>query len=101
MLQVIKRIPLEIIIWLGAMLLIYNLEWNEDSTSLCPIHGLGFKWCPGCGLGRSIHLIMHGQFQSSFQMHWMGIPVLLVLSYRIIQLSINFLTQIKLKYDNE
>lgn len=99
MLKVIKTIPLELIIWLGAMILIYNLEWGEESTSLCPIHGLGFTWCPGCGLGRSIHFLMHGELCSSLQMHWLGLPVLVVLFYRIIQLSIIFLTQINLNHD--
>ena len=86
-----KAIPLELIIWVTAFILLYNLNLNDEDRSICPIHGLGFKWCPGCGLGKSIHLLMHGNFSSSFEKHWFGIPVFIVLSYRIIQLSIEFI----------
>lgn len=86
MVKVIKKIPLELFVWSVAFILLYNLNMEEEDSSICPLHHLGFKWCPGCGLGKSIHLLLHGQFNRSFEMHWLGIPVCLVLFYRIIQL---------------
>lgn len=93
MVKVIKKIPLELLIWLVAFILLYNINIEAGDSSICPIHYLGFKSCPGCGLGKSIHLFMHGQFKNSFEMHWLGVPVFLVLMYRIIQLikiNLNF-----------
>lgn len=99
MCKVIKAIPLELIIWLSAFGLLYNLDTSTDQTTICPVHHLGFKWCPGCGLGRSINLFFHGQFKASFAMHWMGIPVIIVLSYRIFQLLTDYIQ--KLNYKND
>ncbi|WP_374166920.1 DUF2752 domain-containing protein [Arcticibacter sp. MXS-1] len=44
---------------------------------------LGFRWCPGCGLGRSIACVLHGEVTRSFDYHWFGIPALAVLIHRI------------------
>ncbi|MEJ6981139.1 DUF2752 domain-containing protein [Pedobacter sp. P351] len=55
--------------------------------SLCPLSNLGFPWCPGCGLGRSITSVFHGDLKSSFEYHWFGIPALLILLHRIFVLS--------------
>ncbi|WP_332911961.1 DUF2752 domain-containing protein [Algoriphagus boritolerans] len=41
----------------------------ESHLSLCPLNQLGFEWCPGCGLGRSMNLLAHGDFQASWSMH--------------------------------
>lgn len=96
MVKVIKNIPLELLIWVVAIIILYNLNIEEENSSICPVHYLGFRWCPGCGLGKSIHLLLHGQFKSSFEMHWLGIPVCLVLFYRIFQLI-----RYKLNYKND
>jgi hypothetical protein len=95
----IKKIPLELLIWLGAFIWLYNLQIDKESISICPIHGLGFSWCPGCGLARSVSLLMHGHVHASFELHWLGFPVFAVLIYRIIQLTKNYLTLIKPKND--
>lgn len=95
MVKIVKQIPIELILWVTAFILLYNLNLEEEVTSMCPVHHLGFKWCPGCGLGRSIHLLLHGQFNKSIEMHWLGLPVALVLLYRIVELI-----KYKLKYNN-
>lgn len=93
--KVLNRFPLELIVWSGGLLLLYNLDFDKESISICPIHGLGFTWCPGCGIGRSIGLLMHGHIAESIAMHWLGIPALLVLLYRIFILIKEFLKQLK------
>jgi hypothetical protein len=87
-----KKLPFELIVWSGALLFLAFTETSVSShSSLCPLDNLGFSWCPGCGLGRSIRYILHGDFILSFSQHWFGIPALTILLYRIIQLLNNFL----------
>ena len=95
--QLLKQLPFELIIWVVAFIVLFNLDLDDnDANTLCPIHHAGFDWCPGCGLGRSIGLLMHGDIKSSVEMHWLGIPTFLVLSYRIITLIILYLQSSKL-----
>ena len=96
--QLLKSLPLELIIWGLALVVLYNLDLNDTkANSICPIHNAGFNWCPGCGLGRSVGLLMHGHVRESIEMHWLGIPTFLVLSYRIITLLFSYIHQSKLR----
>jgi hypothetical protein len=85
----IKRAPLEAVIWAAGLIALafYHPE-TYAHVSLCPIANLGFDFCPGCGLGRSISYLFHGQFLSSFQAHPLGIFALIILVYRIVKLSL-------------
>ena len=88
----LKKLPFELMVWLGALLfLAFTTTSVSSHSSLCPLDNLGFSWCPGCGLGRSIRSVLHGDFILSFSQHWFGIPALIILLYRIIQLLNNFL----------
>ncbi|WP_345333624.1 DUF2752 domain-containing protein [Mucilaginibacter defluvii] len=55
--------------------------------SLCPLKMAGIGWCPGCGLGHSISWLFRGNISNSFQAHWLGIPALIVIAWRIITLA--------------
>ena len=85
------QVPFELLFWIGALLMLGSTGAQEvagqEHLSLCPLANLGFSWCPGCGLGRSLSYLLHGNFQESVQMHWFGIPALLILLYRIFILS--------------
>ncbi|MBK0379958.1 DUF2752 domain-containing protein [Mucilaginibacter segetis] len=59
---------------------------GQSHYTLCPFKLLGFKWCPGCGLGHAISFLFHGDVRRSFGAHWLGIPVLFVIIYRIYSL---------------
>lgn len=76
----------ELFFWLSALFLLAIANPNEHHFSLCPIAALGFDWCPGCGLGRSITALFQGDLAASFRYHWLGIPALFVLLHRIYQL---------------
>lgn len=78
---------LEVLIWIAALvyLAIYNPYLRTDFT-FCPLKNLGFTFCPGCGLGRSISFILHGDLISSFKTHVFGVPALVILIQRIITL---------------
>ncbi|WP_255563247.1 MULTISPECIES: DUF2752 domain-containing protein [Mucilaginibacter] len=59
---------------------------SQGHFSLCPFKAIGLTWCPGCGLGHAISYLFHGDIRSSFHAHWLGIPVVLALFYRIVVL---------------
>lgn len=87
----IKRLPLELLIWSGAIVVLaISYPKTTGHFTFCPISNLGFHWCPGCGLGRSISYFLHGEVRLSFQHHWFGIPALFILLYRIVQLFSKF-----------
>ena len=48
---------------------------------------MGITWCPGCGLGHSIAFLMHGDIKNSFHAHWIGMPALGIIVYRIVVLA--------------
>ncbi|HEY0900333.1 MAG TPA: DUF2752 domain-containing protein [Sphingobacteriaceae bacterium] len=90
-----SRIPVEVICWCSALILLYFLVPPfKGHFSLCPLSILDFP-CPGCGLGRSLHYFLHGEIRASIQMHWFGIPAFFILGYRILQLLRNFVLTLK------
>ncbi|HEY8511111.1 MAG TPA: DUF2752 domain-containing protein [Cyclobacteriaceae bacterium] len=81
------RIPTEAWLWMAALIaLAFHNPDSGKHLALCPLHYLGFDFCPGCGLGRSISYALHGQLADSLSMHPLGVFALIVLSYRIVQL---------------
>jgi len=74
----------ELVFWIAALISLALMDPTSQSHySLCPLKLMGFKWCPGCGLGHSISFLFHGDIRSSFNAHWLGIPALLAILYRI------------------
>ncbi|RFZ83506.1 DUF2752 domain-containing protein [Mucilaginibacter terrenus] len=59
---------------------------GHSHFSLCPLKLLGFGWCPGCGLGHSISYLFRGDVRGSFHAHWLGIPAVAIILYRIYSL---------------
>ena len=74
----------EALIWMGALFILAVSNPAEHHYSLCPLDNLGFSYCPGCGLGRSIGYLFRLDFESSFYSHPLGIPATLMLIYRSI-----------------
>jgi hypothetical protein len=78
----------ELVFWVLALIaLAVSNPAAPGHFTLCPLSLLGFTWCPGCGLGHSIAFLFHGDIKSSFHAHWLGIPALIILLYRIYQLG--------------
>jgi hypothetical protein len=89
----IKQLPLELIFWMGSLIAIYFINpYSGDHMSLCPLDQLGFDWCPGCGLGRSMSLLLKGDFQESWSMHPLAMFAYLVIFSRIWTLINNLKT---------
>jgi hypothetical protein len=85
---------LEAAIWLVALGLLAIWQPGCDAHfSLCPLNAVGFTHCPGCGLGRSVSQLLHGNIAASLDMHWLGIPATAILSWRIISVFRRFINQ--------
>jgi len=85
-----KLVGTEALIWiLGLLYLIFIHSPAETHFTICPLSNLGFKFCPGCGLGNSISYLFRGDFVSSFRSHPLGIFALIIISFRIITIIIN------------
>lgn len=87
----------ELFFWIAALIMLYTADMHSDFT-LCVPSNLGFKNCPGCGLGHSITAIMHGDIMLSWQYHVLGIPALFILLLHIGKLTKRFITNIKITY---
>jgi|SRR5688500_15451915 len=87
LLKRVKRLPLEAIVWTTGLIILATLQSGSNHFSLCLLKSAGITWCPGCGLGNSIALLLHGNFTESFKAHPLGIFALLILSFRIISLT--------------
>lgn len=54
------------------------LQWLEKLMLPCVFKLLFEKDCPGCGLQRSIFLLLRGRLYDSVQMYWATIPILIM-----------------------
>jgi len=86
----LTRIPLEALVWLAGLLLLATSDGTAHFT-LCPLQNMGWDFCPGCGLGKSITLLFQGKFHASLQAHPLGIFAVIILSFRIINLTKHYL----------
>ncbi|MCC8424435.1 DUF2752 domain-containing protein [Mucilaginibacter sp. UR6-11] len=50
---------------------------------------MGITWCPGCGIGHAMSWLLHGDLIRSWRAHWLGVPALLIITYRIFTLGRN------------
>lgn len=89
----LKRFPLEAIVWVLGLTALAFLETGNNHFSICPLKNAGLDFCPGCGLGTSISLLFHGQVLESFEAHPLGLFAVITLSFRIVNL-----TKLYLKY---
>lgn len=81
-----KLIGLEGLVWLTSIVYLFTLsDYDSHHFTICPLSNLGIDFCPGCGLGRSVSMVLHGHFIESFDYHWFGIPATLIILFRIFQ----------------
>ncbi|QQS35785.1 MAG: DUF2752 domain-containing protein [Ignavibacteriales bacterium] len=83
-----RSINLEALLWLFALtFLAFYSPSTENHFTFCLFNNLGIGFCPGCGLGHSISHLFRFEIYESFTSHPLGIPALLILVYRIVQLT--------------
>lgn len=91
MMNALKRIPLELLLWIGAIVSLGFAEpiGHEEGNhfSFCLLANMDVHWCPGCGLGRSLTQLLHGNIRESLALHWFGVPALLIIAHRIWMLA--------------
>ena len=81
------KINIEAIVWIVALLYLFIIDpYASNHLDLCLFHNLGIDFCPGCGIGRSISMLFHGNLSDSFSTHPLGIFAIAVILYRIITL---------------
>jgi hypothetical protein len=79
----------ELAFWIAALVsLAFTDPAGPVHFSLCPLKALGITWCPGCGLGHSISYLFHGDISNSLHAHWLGIPAIIIILYRIYTLMV-------------
>lgn len=79
----------ELMAWSFALTIPFFIDpAASNHFTICLFHHLGFEHCPGCGLGRSMAWLYRGEFLHSFQTHFLAIPTIILLAYRILQLTI-------------
>ncbi|MBC7887486.1 MAG: DUF2752 domain-containing protein [Ferruginibacter sp.] len=77
----------ELIFWITGICLLFFMNAAPAQPSLCFFRFIGLDSCPGCGIGHSIHHALHLRFAQSVQEHIAGIPAVLIILFRIKQLS--------------
>jgi hypothetical protein len=60
--------------WLGLW---HFCHLIERLPPLCPIRVLTGHACPGCGMGRALALLTHGEIIASVQQHPFALPLLI------------------------
>ena len=85
----LTKIPVEALLWIIALFVLFFLDPSREHFSICPFHQLGLTFCPGCGLGRSISYLFAGDFTNSIASHPLGLFAVIVLVLRIVQLIKN------------
>ena len=85
--KIIQEIDVEALFWLGAFLYLAVINpYEPRHLSFCLFSIVGIENCPGCGLGKSISMVFHGNFIGSLESHPFGIPALILITRRIFQL---------------
>ena len=83
---------LEAFIWLSAIIYFAASPLPSGAHfTICPLSLAGFQHCPGCGLGRALILLLHGQVSESISMHPLAIPALALFATRIVIVFNNYL----------
>lgn len=76
----------ELLFWSGALVALAFSSPEGHHYTLCPLSNLGFQYCPGCGLGRSVSCALHGNITGSIEWHPLGIFAIGVILHRIVTL---------------
>ena len=87
----INYIDREAFIWFASLL---YLAFNHSHFTFCPLKLLGIEYCPGCGLGLSIHYLFSFSIKESFNAHPLGLPALIIIFHRIYSLQIGLITEL-------
>ena len=96
-------VELEALMWSAGLVYLLTINpYHIQEFTFCPFHNLGIGFCPGCGLGRSIAFLFHGDLVRSFSTHPLGIIAFIFIITRIVKLTYrsykNYLTTKEVLY---
>ena len=74
---------IEPLFWIAGLIFLALQNPNSIYASMCLSDIIGITNCPGCGLGTSISYLFDGQIIQSIQTHFLGIPVVIAIIFRI------------------
>ncbi|MCA6075535.1 DUF2752 domain-containing protein [Fulvivirga sedimenti] len=80
-----KAFP-EAYIWITALAVLAFINPGNNHWTLCPLANIGIDFCPGCGLGRGISHLLHGEWSQSWNTHPLSFLAAIILVHRIIRL---------------
>ncbi|MFL9484092.1 DUF2752 domain-containing protein [Chitinophagaceae bacterium LWZ2-11] len=72
------------------------LDWLDKHLIPCPVKKFLHIECPGCGIQRSILLLLKGKVVESFNMYPATIPIFLMLVYLVFHLRFKFQNGLKI-----
>ncbi|MET0288428.1 MAG: DUF2752 domain-containing protein [Pseudoxanthomonas sp.] len=69
----------------GAWIL-RHVDPNRPNSVLprCPFHALSGYWCPGCGMTRALHALVHGDVITALHMNPLGMLMLPLLPLMVL-----------------
>ncbi|PKL86764.1 MAG: hypothetical protein CVV22_01340 [Ignavibacteriae bacterium HGW-Ignavibacteriae-1] len=82
---------IELLFWVSALFWLAFVEIKTVHFTFCPLSNAGLDFCPGCGLGQSVSLIMSGNVLQSFEAHPLGMFALIIILHRIYVLISNYI----------
>lgn len=81
---------LELLFWIMVLMAFITINpYQEQYFTLCPIKNITGYECMGCSLGHSIASLMRFDLITSLDWHYLGLPALLAIFYRIFLLFKN------------
>lgn len=96
MLYKLKLLPIELLFFTGGLIALFFTNVTQPQYALCPLKALSINYCPGCGLGHSLHYLMHGNLMAAWQTHHLSFFALPILLFRIYKLSNTLVLKFKL-----
>ncbi len=77
------------VVLVAAAVFLYFVEPGSTGWAPpCLFHVLTGLYCPGCGTGRGLHLLVHGDFAGALQMNSLMVLTLPLLVYLIVRQSV-------------
>jgi len=87
LLSTARRMNLEAAVWMAGLAGLALSKPDADGHyTVCLFKHMGFRRCPGCGLGHSISYLFRGKVRDSFHSHPLGLFALVIILSRIARL---------------
>lgn len=72
---------------------VYLYSFNPANTGvypICPFHSVTGFYCPGCGSGRAMHQLLHGNVAAAMRLNPLAVVLLPPTAYGMLSLALPF-----------